>query len=114
MPRLSPLSYGIESSFCKVATARSGSPICADTRARISNVAGPFHRVFFDRDRSHRLVGESEGGSLVTKAHIGQREIAKKGKIFRLFLEERFQFAPRLSPIFLGGGMVTADFLRPA
>ena len=33
---------------------------------------------------------------------------------FRLFFKERFQFAPRLSPTFLGGGMVTGDFLRPA
>ena len=29
-------AYGIESSFCKAAMARSGSPICAATRARIS------------------------------------------------------------------------------
>ena len=34
--------------------------------------------------------------------------------IFRLFFEERFQFAARLSPSFLGGGMVAGDFLRPA
>ena len=34
--------------------------------------------------------------------------------IFRLFFEERFQFAARLSPTFLGGGMVAGDFLRPA
>ena len=33
---------GIESSFCKAATARSGSPICADTRARISIAPGTF------------------------------------------------------------------------
>ena len=34
--------------------------------------------------------------------------------VFRLFFEERFQFAARLSPSFLGGGMVAGDFLRPA
>ena len=34
-------SYGIESSFCNAAIARSGSPICAATRARISIGAGP-------------------------------------------------------------------------
>ena len=57
---------------------------------------------------------QSEGGGLVTKTHIGQREIANKTKIFRLFFEKRFQFAARLSPTFLGGGMVAGDFLRPA
>src|SRR5438105_519581 len=34
-------SYDIESSFCNAAIARSGSPICAATRARISIGAGP-------------------------------------------------------------------------
>src|SRR6266704_5978969 len=33
--------YGIESSFCKAEMARSGSPICAATRARISTGRGP-------------------------------------------------------------------------
>jgi hypothetical protein len=33
--------------------------------------------------------------------------------IFRLFFQERFQFAARLSPTFLGGGMIAGDFLRP-
>ena len=34
-------AYGIESSFCKAAMARSGSPIPAATRARISIAPGP-------------------------------------------------------------------------
>src|SRR5437588_8827617 len=34
-------SYGVESSFCKAATARSGSPVWAAARARISIGAGP-------------------------------------------------------------------------
>src|SRR5438132_5116406 len=34
-------SYGLESSFCNAAMARSGSPIRAATRARISIGAGP-------------------------------------------------------------------------
>ena len=34
--------------------------------------------------------------------------------IFRLVFEKRFQFAARLSPTLLGGGMVAGDFLRPA
>ncbi len=60
------------------------------------------------------LLGESQRGGLVTKTHIGQREITNETIIFRLFFEERFQFAARLSPTFLGGGMVAGDFLRPA
>jgi hypothetical protein len=39
---------------------------------------------------------------------------ANEAEIFRLFFEERFQFAARLSPTFLGGGMIAGDFLRPA
>src|SRR5205823_3234502 len=42
----SALSYGIESSFCKAAMARSGSPTCAATRARISMGPGPSNRSF--------------------------------------------------------------------
>src|SRR5213080_4300657 len=38
--------YGIESSFCKAAMARSGSPICAATRARISIGLGPDNASF--------------------------------------------------------------------
>ncbi len=56
----------------------------------------------------------AECGGFVTEAHIGQREISNEAKIFRLFFEERFQFAARLSPTFLGGGMIAGDFLRPA
>ena len=40
-PEASAASYGIESSFCKAAMARSGSPIRAATRARISIELGP-------------------------------------------------------------------------
>ena len=59
-------------------------------------------------------LDQSERGGFVTKAHIGQREISNENTIFRLFFEERFQFAARLSPTFLGGGMIAGDFLRPA
>src|SRR5438445_3159296 len=105
-------AYGIESSFCKAAMARSGSPVRAATRARISIGAG--QGVLLDRNCGYRLLDEREGRSLVTKAHIGQCEIAKKTKIFRLVFEERFQFAARLSPTFLGSGMIAGDVLRPA
>ena len=57
---------------------------------------------------------KSECGGFVTKTHIDQREISNEDIIFRLFFEERFQFAARLSPTFLGGGMVAGDFLCPA
>ena len=64
--------------------------------------------------RSHRPLGKFECGGFVTETHIGQREIVNESTIFRLFFEERFQFATRLSPIFLGGGIIAGDFLRPA
>ena len=94
--------------------ARSGSPISAATRARISIGTGPVNRVLLDRIRGHGPFRQSERGGFVAETHIGQREIANEPKIFRLFFEERFQFAARLSPTFLGGGMVAGDFLRPA
>src|SRR5204863_8518538 len=39
-------AYEIESSFCKAAMARSGSPICAAIRARISSEQGPVNGSF--------------------------------------------------------------------
>ena len=75
---------------------------------------GTVHGVFLDRDAGHSPFGQSEGGGFVAEAHFDQREIFKERIIFRLFFEERFQFAARLSPSFLGGGMITGDFLRPA
>ena len=107
-------AYGIESSFCKAAMARSGSPICADTRARNSIALGPSIASFSIGTSGHRFLDESERGGLVTETHIGQREIANEAIIFRLFFEERFQLSPRLSPSFLGGGVVAGNFLRPA
>src|SRR5207248_7865711 len=106
--------YGIESSFCKAAMARSGSPVCAATRARISIGPGPVVASLLDRIHGHGLFDQSQRGGFVAKAHIGQREVSNEAIVFRLFFEERFQFAARLSPTFLGGGMVTGDFLRPA
>ena len=57
---------------------------------------------------------ECQRGSLVTEARISQREIPNQRIIFRLFFEERFQFAASLPPSFLGGGMIAGNFLRPA
>ena len=94
--------------------ARSGSPICAATRARISIGPGPSTASFSIGIRGHGPFGQSQRGGFVTETHIGQREISNKAIIFRLFFEERFQFAARLSPTFLGSGMIAGDFLRPA
>ena len=68
--------YGIESSFCKAAMARSGSPMRAATRARISIGTGPVTASLLDRIRGDGPFRQSQRGGLVTKAHIGQREIA--------------------------------------
>ena len=107
-------AYGIESSFCKAAMARSGSPMLRRHPGEDLDRNGTIHRVFLDRIHGHRPLRQSECGGLVTEAHIGQREISNEAIIFRLFFEERFQFAARLSPTFLGGGMIAGDFLRPA
>jgi hypothetical protein len=61
-----------------------------------------------DWDRGHVLFRQSQRGGFATEAHIGQREIANQLIIFRLFFEERFQFAARLSPTRLGGRTVAA------
>ena len=107
-------SDGIESSFCKAAMARSGSPIRAATRARISIGTGPSSASFSIGIAAIAFLDESERGGLVTKAHIGQREIANEVIIFRLFFEKRFQLSARLSPGFLSGSVVAGNFLRPA
>ena len=94
--------------------ARSGSPVPAATRARDLDPSATLQRVLLDRAQRHTPFGQSQCGGFVTETHIDQREIANQDIIFRLFFEERFQFAARLSPSFLGGGMVTGYFLRPA
>jgi hypothetical protein len=93
--------------------ARSGSPVCAATRTRISIGAGPSTASFSNRDHSHHPLDQFKRNSFITERHVGEREITNKVKIFRLFFEEMFQFAARLSPRFLGGGMV-AEWGRSA
>src|SRR5947207_15230230 len=66
------------------------------------------------RIRGYGLLDQFECSGFVTKTHIGQREIVHQERIFRLFIEKRLQFAARLSPTLLGGGMVTGDLLRSA
>ena len=112
-PAPSAPMYGIESSFCKAAMARSGSPIRAATRARISIGMGPVTASFSIGFAAMARSDKSQRGGFVTKAHIGQREIANEQIIVRLFFEESFQFAARLSPGFLGIDMVAGHFLCP-
>jgi hypothetical protein len=75
---------------------------------------GTKHGVFLDRIYNHSPFDQSQRSGFVTEPHIGQREISNQAIIFRLFFEEKFQFAACPSPTFLGGGMVAGDFLRPA
>ena len=102
--------------FCKAAMARSGSPSCAATRARIVDRRGTHLTASFSSGtHGHRLLRQSQRGGFVTKAHIGQREISNEKIIIRLFFEERFQFATRACcQLSLGGGVIAGDFLRPA
>ena len=93
----SPPEDGIESSFCKAAMARSGSPMRAATRARIRS-DGTSQGVFLDWIRGHGPFRQSQSGGLVTETHIGQREIANEDIIVRLFFKERFQLVTRLPP----------------
>ena len=76
--------------------------------------SGTLQGVFLDRAHGHTPFGQSQRGGFVTKTHIHQCEITSQERIFRLFFEEKFQFAARLSPSFLGRGMLAGNFLRPA
>ena len=94
--------------------ARSGSPMRAATRARNLNRRRDQQCILFDRIQCHATLGQSQRDGFVSQTHVGQCEIAKQLKIFRLFLEKMFQFAARLPPGFLGGGLVASHFLGPA
>src|SRR5205823_6542142 len=78
------------------------------------DLLGIIQSVFLDRSRGHSLLGQSQRRGFIPEAHVTEREIPNKAIIFRLFFEQRFQFAARLAPTFLGGGMVARDLLRPA
>jgi hypothetical protein len=78
------------------------------------NSSRAIHRVFFEWHDGHPLLDKSERGGFVTETHIDEREISNEVIIFRLFVEESFQFAARLSPTFLSGDMITGNFLGPA
>ena len=80
-PVTSALLDGIDSSFCKAAMARSGSPICAATRrGSRSHQDRPPH---LSRSGPWPWPARLEqGGGFVTKTHIGQREIANERNRF--------------------------------
>ena len=94
--------------------ARSGSPICAATRANTSIGAGPSTASFSSGSTLIACSDKSERRGFVSKAHIDQRQISDEDIVIRLFLEERFQFDARLPPTFLGSGMVARHVLCPA
>ena len=75
-------AYGIESSFCKAAMARSGSPYLRRHPGEDLDRNGTIHRVFLDRDHGHGPFRQSQRGGFVTEAHIGQREIANEADNF--------------------------------
>ena len=75
---------------------------------------GPCIASFSSRIRGHGPLRQSQCSGFVAKAHTGQREISNQEIIFRLFFEERFQFAARLPPAFLGGGMVAGRLVAPS
>src|SRR5438876_3264381 len=54
------------------------------------NRTGTRHGIFLDRIRRDGSLSQNQGGSFVTKTHIGKREISNAGKIFRVFFEKRF------------------------
>src|SRR5205823_13876179 len=91
-----------------------GAPHLRRQRSENLDRSGNLENVFLDRDQGHSAFGHSQYGGFVTEAHIAQSEISHEAIIFRLFFEERFQFTARLPPTFMGSGMLTGDFLRPA
>ena len=75
-------AYGIESSFCKAAMARSGSPMLRRHPGENLDRNRDHQRVFLDRDSRPWPARQSQRGGFVTKAHIGQREISNESDNF--------------------------------
>ena len=55
-----------------------------------------------------------KAAALLPRPISTKREVVHEIVIFRLLLEETFQFALSVPPAFLGGGMIAADLLCPA
>jgi hypothetical protein len=105
---------GMESSFCK---AGNGAAEFSHTCCHSGEDLGckrTIQRVLPDRCHGHSPLGQGECGGFVAKGDIGQRKIADEAIIFRLFFEERFQFAACLCPTLPGRGMVARDVLGPS
>ena len=103
-----------ESTFCRAAMARSGSPDLRRYARENFDRSRAVEGIFLDRHRGHGALGKTERGFLVAEAHRGQGEIEEEIVIFRLFLEERLQFGAGRAPARLRAGVVARHFLRPA
>ncbi len=79
-------SYGIESSFSKVEMERSGSPMRAATRARMSSGLGPVSASFSIGNHRDRALGQSQCSGVVTKTHVCKREISHAEQNFQAVL----------------------------
>ena len=85
----------------------------APPRARGLRSNWTIHGIFFNRARRDCAFRQSQSSGFLTKAHVSEREIPNQGKIIRLFFQERFHFAARLSPTFLRSAMVACEVFRP-
>ena len=106
--------YGIESSSAKAAMARSDSPICAATRGEKLDHIRTIKASFSIGIAAMARSPTANAAALSPRPILVSARTPIRDKIFRLFFEKRFQFAARLSPTFLGAGMVASEFLRPA
>ena len=94
--------------------ARSGSPICAATRARVSIPEGPLVASFSIGFAAIAGSARANAASLSPRPMVVSAKISKQVEIFWLFLEERFEFAACFLPTLLRGGMIAGDMLCPA
>src|SRR5204862_6703138 len=88
------------------------SHLCCNASEGLERSGTGYH-VFLNRQHGDPPLRQGQSRLFVAKTHIGQREISNEIIIFRLLLEERFQFAARLAPTFLGGAMIASDILSP-
>ena len=112
--RASGPSYGIESSFCKRGDGAVGFS-CPRRDPRPESRSAGAHPSRLSRSGRAAIARSTENAAALSPRPIlVSARSAMRTLIFRLFFEERFQFASRLSPTLLGGGVIAGDFLRPA
>src|SRR5207248_6098231 len=97
---------------CKAAMARSGSPMRAATRARISIGMGPTNASFSIGFTTMACSDRANAAALSRRPTL-VRARSYKGIIVRRLFEQRFQFVARLRPSFLGDGMIAGHVLGP-